>query len=104
MNTRSFRYGYNTNGFAHHRLDDALRVIRVAAMLSNIHAEDTRRPSHEHLAFGQGEMRYGPILAALREIDYDGLISVELSRDSHRAPEVAKAALGYLQSAEREAA
>jgi L-ribulose-5-phosphate 3-epimerase len=79
-------------------------VRRLAAMLSNIHAEDMRRPSHEHLAFGLGEMRYGPILAALREIDYDGLISVELSRDSHRAPEVAKAALAYLQSAEREAA
>src|SRR5438445_671211 len=164
MKTRSFRYGYNTNGLAHHRLDDALRVIaelgyegcaltldhahldpfdpdirveveriaalahalpvtldlghclltepdppekvvhRVATILSNVHAEDMRRPAHEHLAFGMGEMRYGPILVALREIDYAGLVGVELSRDSHRAPEVATAALAYLQAAERETA
>jgi L-ribulose-5-phosphate 3-epimerase len=79
-------------------------IPRVAAMLNNVHAEDMRRPAHEHLAFGLGEMRYGPILAALREIDYGGLVGVELSRDSHRAPEVARAALAYLQAAERAAA
>jgi ribosomal protein S12 methylthiotransferase accessory factor len=62
-----------------------------------------RRPTHEHLALGLGEMRYGPILTALGEVAYGGLVGVELSRDSHRAPEVAKAALAYLQSAEREA-
>jgi len=79
-------------------------VHRVATILSNVHAEDMRRPAHEHLAFGLGEMRYGPILVALREIDYAGLVGVELSRDSHRAPEVARAALAYLQAAERETA
>jgi len=73
-------------------------------MLVNVHAEDMRRPVHEHLAFGLGEMSYAPILAALRDIEYRGLVGVELSRDSHRAPEMARAALAYLQAAEQEAA
>jgi L-ribulose-5-phosphate 3-epimerase len=76
-------------------------VRRVAPMLVNVHAEDMRRPTHEHLAFGLGEMRYAPILAALRDVDYGGLVGVELSRDSHRAPEVARAALAYLRAAEQ---
>jgi sugar phosphate isomerase/epimerase len=45
-------------------------------------------------------MDYPPILRALAEIGYRGLVNVELSRDSHRAPEVARAALAYLKSAE----
>jgi sugar phosphate isomerase/epimerase len=79
-------------------------VHRVAAVLENVHAEDVRRPVHQHLAFGEGEMRYGPILAALTSLGYRGLVSVELSRDSHRAPEVAAAALAYLRRAEEETA
>jgi L-ribulose-5-phosphate 3-epimerase len=79
-------------------------VRRVARFLNNVHAEDMRRPTHEHLPFGAGEMRYGPIIAALREIEYAGLVGVELSRDSHRAPEIAKAALAYLRAAEQDSA
>jgi L-ribulose-5-phosphate 3-epimerase len=79
-------------------------VLQVGSVLTNVHAEDMRRPVHEHLVFGQGEMRYEPILAALAAVQYGGLVNVELSRDSHRAPEVATAALHYLKTAERTAA
>jgi sugar phosphate isomerase/epimerase len=79
-------------------------VRRHARSLVNVHAEDMRRGRHEHLAFGEGEMVYPPILAALRAAGYAGLVNVELSRDSHRAPEVAAAALAYLRAAEAEAA
>ena len=72
-------------------------VRQFAAPLVNVHAEDMRRPQHEHLPFGQGEMDYQPILAALDEVSYRGLINVELSRDSHRAPEMARAAIAYLK-------
>jgi sugar phosphate isomerase/epimerase len=81
-----------------------LIVRQVADLLTNVHAEDMRRPVHEHLAFGTGEMCYEPILAALSAVQYRGLVNVELSRDSHRAPEVARAALAYLKQAETNAA
>jgi len=79
-------------------------VEQVAGALTNVHAEDMRRPVHEHLAFGTGEMCYEPILAVLAAVQYRGLVNVELSRDSHRAPEVAGAALQYLKMAETKAA
>jgi sugar phosphate isomerase/epimerase len=72
-------------------------VRQFAADLVNVHAEDMRRPVHEHLPFGQGEMDYHPILAALNDVGYRGLINVELSRDSHRAPDMARAAITYLK-------
>jgi sugar phosphate isomerase/epimerase len=77
---------------------DAVR--RCAGELVNVHAEDMRRPRHEHLPFGEGEMDYAPILRALAEMRYDGLVNVELSRDSHRGPEMARAALAFLRAAE----
>src|SRR5262245_40275149 len=75
-------------------------VEQIAGSLANVHAEDMRRPVHEHLVFGAGEMCYEPILAALAAAGYRGLVNVELSRDSHRAPEVARAALRYLKTTE----
>jgi sugar phosphate isomerase/epimerase len=78
-------------------------VRRVGTELVNVHAEDMRRGVHEHLAFGEGEMDYAPILAALSGVGYGGLVAVELSRDSHRVPEVARRALDYLRAAERPA-
>jgi sugar phosphate isomerase/epimerase len=78
-------------------------VLQNAAVLANVHAEDMRRPTHEHLPFGAGEMRYPPILRALAAAGYRGLVNVELSRDSHRAPEMARAALAYLRAAEEQA-
>jgi L-ribulose-5-phosphate 3-epimerase len=84
-------------GHAHLTESSVPQVVRqFAACLANVHAEDMRRPVHEHLPFGHGEMDYPPILAALVEIQYRGLVNVELSRDSHRAPDMARAALKFL--------
>jgi L-ribulose-5-phosphate 3-epimerase len=72
--------------------------IRAAKdRLVNVHIEDMRAGVHEHLIFGEGEINFPPVIAALAEIGYDGLLSVELSRHSHEGPETARRAYNYLR-------
>jgi L-ribulose-5-phosphate 3-epimerase len=72
--------------------------IRVSRdRLVNVHIEDMRSGVHEHLMFGEGEIDFPPVIAALAEIGYDGLLSVELSRHSHEGPEAARRAYNYLR-------
>ena len=77
--------------------DPAALVRAHGAELADVQIEDMREGEHVHLAFGEGTLRVPPVLAALRETGYTGLVSVELSRDSHRAPEVARAAIEFLR-------
>ena len=62
----------------------------------NIHIEDMRAGVHEHLMFGEGEMDFPPIIAALRQANYRGGIHVELSRHSHEGPTAAQKAFDFL--------
>jgi len=66
--------------------------------LVNIHIEDMRAGVHEHLMFGDGEIDFSPVIAALAEIDYQGGLHVELSRHSHLGPTAAKQAYAFLKS------
>lgn len=69
-----------------------------AKLVRNIHIEDTRGRKHEHLMFGEGELDFVTILRVLLEHNYQGLVNVELSRDSYRAPEVARRSLEFLNA------
>jgi L-ribulose-5-phosphate 3-epimerase len=64
--------------------------------IRNIHAEDMRRDAHRHLQFGDGEMDFDHIFRALKEVNYTGLINVELSRHSRNAVKAAQQAFEYL--------
>jgi sugar phosphate isomerase/epimerase len=76
----------------------ANQVLRWKDRLWNVHLEDMRRGVHEHLAFGEGEIDFPPVLAALRDAHYAGGIHVELSRHSHDAVETARKSFAFLQS------
>lgn len=65
--------------------------------LRNVHIEDMRSGVHEHLMFGEGEIDFPPILAALGQMGYAGPITVELSRHSHIGFEAARRAHEFLQ-------
>lgn len=75
---------------------DAIR--RYGAALRNVHLDDTRNGVHEHLQIGDGELDWADIMLALRDVDFDGIASVELSRHSHAAPDAARSALERLRS------
>jgi len=72
-------------------------VFRWSNRLRNIHIEDMREGVHDHLMFGQGEIDFPPVLAALKKIAYDGGLHVELSRHSHIGPQAARQAFDFLQ-------
>lgn len=81
-------------------LDDgavSAHVRRWRDVLWNVHMEDMRRGCHEHLMFGEGDVNFGEVFAALRDIDYAGPIHVELSRHSHDAVATAGKAYTFLQ-------
>ncbi len=68
-----------------------------ASRLVNVHIEDMRTAMHEHLMFGEGEIDFPPVLQALLEINYGGLLQVELSRHSHDGAEAARRAIEFLR-------
>jgi len=78
-------------------------VNAVIEHLVNVQIDDGRRGVHEHLPFGEGEIDFPPVLAALAGAGYRGLVAVELSRHSHAAPTLAARSIEFLRRAERQA-
>ncbi len=79
---------------------EAACVRRVADRLVHVQVEDMRRGVHEHLPFGDGEVDLPGALAALHEVDYAGLVSVELPRHGHTAHTLVPASLQALREAD----
>jgi sugar phosphate isomerase/epimerase len=77
-------------------------VADVAGHLVNVQIDDMRRGVHEHLEFGDGEIDFPPVLRALIDGGYRGLVAVELPRHSHAAPTVARESLAFLRAAEEQ--
>ncbi|MBI3819267.1 MAG: sugar phosphate isomerase/epimerase [Planctomycetes bacterium] len=59
--------------------------------------EDIAGRRHEHRMFGEGELDFSAILGLFRKYNYRRLLECELSRDSHRAPACARAAIEFLR-------
>jgi sugar phosphate isomerase/epimerase len=72
-------------------------ISRWAQRIVNVHIEDMRAGVHEHLMFGDGEMRFAPIIEALAKAGYHGPLHVELNRHSHDGPAAARKAYDFLK-------
>lgn len=75
-------------------------ALRAAGpLLRNVQADDMRPSAHEHLPFGEGQLDLDAALSTLREIDYRGVVAVELPRHAHAAPDLAAASIAALRAA-----
>jgi sugar phosphate isomerase/epimerase len=77
-------------------------IGRWQERLVNIHIEDMKAGVHEHLMFGEGHIRFPPIIRALAKIGYDRGLHVELSRHSYDAAEIARRSFEFLDPLIRE--
>ncbi|MEU8772406.1 sugar phosphate isomerase/epimerase family protein [Streptomyces sp. NPDC048606] len=76
------------------------RCVELAAdRLAHVQIEDMRRGTHEHLPFGEGEIDFPPVLGALADTGYRGLVSVELPRHSHAGAKTAADSIAFLRAA-----
>jgi L-ribulose-5-phosphate 3-epimerase len=72
-------------------------IFKAQPYLKNIHIEDIRNRVHEHLPFGEGTLDFPSLFKALHQIEYQGLLNVELSRNSHNGPEQMRRSFAFLQ-------
>jgi len=75
-------------------------ILTHRDQLGTVAIEDMRRGEHVHRAFGEGDLDLPSALAALHAIEYDRLVCVELSRDSHRAHRIIPDSIAALREAE----
>ena len=75
------------------------QVASLAPHLVNVHLDDIRDGVHEHRMFGEGDLDLVATLSALQKVGYEGVASVELSRDSHRGAAAAAEAMAHLHKA-----
>jgi len=78
-------------------VSDEIRALK--SRIRNVHLDDCPRGVHLHGPFGSGDLDLQDTISALLEVNYEGIASVELSRDSHRGPAAARQAFGHLREA-----
>jgi sugar phosphate isomerase/epimerase len=78
--------------------EDPAEVIRnLAGHIHHLHIEDIKQRIHNHIICGQGEMDFKSIFDALKDIKYNGFISVELYPYQDNPVDAGKESLRFLK-------
>jgi sugar phosphate isomerase/epimerase len=71
-------------------------IERWRDRIINVHIEDMKAGVHEHLMFGEGQIRFPPVIRSLHQIGYDRGLHIELSRHGHDAANIARRSFEFL--------
>jgi L-ribulose-5-phosphate 3-epimerase len=77
---------------------EALR--KLAPRLGGLQLDDCRDGLHEHLMPGEGEVEWGAVITAARDVGFTGLASLELPRHGHDPVRTAQAAYAFFRRLE----
>ena len=80
--------------------DPARAVHHYAGRLGTVSIEGMNRGEHLHLPLNQGDMEIKPLIKALRDVRFDRLVCVELSRESVRAHHAIPESIAFLREVE----
>ncbi|MBI4834193.1 MAG: sugar phosphate isomerase/epimerase [Planctomycetes bacterium] len=72
-------------------------INKLAPYIHHVHIEDISGRVHNHKICGQGEIDFPPVFTALKDIGYDGFISVELYPYQDNPVEVGSQSLQHLK-------
>lgn len=75
-------------------------VTAFADRLGTVAVEGMRRGVHDHLPLDEGDVDLPAVLTALSDVDYRRLVTLELSRDGHRAHQMVPRSIELLRKAE----
>jgi sugar phosphate isomerase/epimerase len=75
------------------------RIAELAPALGHVHLDDIRGGVHEHLPLGSGVLDLPSTLKAIVQAGYDGMVALELSRDSHRGARAAQDSIDRVRAA-----
>ena len=82
--------------------DQAGFIRQAGPYLQALHIADNQGQTDQHLMpFGVGTIDWPPVMAALREIGYNGLFNYEIPGERHAPPPVLDAKLAYLKEVSR---
>ncbi len=77
---------------------DPHEIIRsLGDQIAGIQLDDSADGLHEHLALGTGEIDFAPVIAALSDIGFTGLASVELPRHDHNPVTFAERSIRFVR-------
>lgn len=72
-------------------------VRKFGRRIEHVHLEDIRNRTHFHLPPGEGQINLRAVMDALKEIGYDGWVTIELYPFQQKAPEVARRSFEYIR-------
>ncbi|MGB3801542.1 MAG: sugar phosphate isomerase/epimerase family protein [Lewinella sp.] len=81
--------------------EPATAVQKYADQLGTVSIEGMNRGVHFHLPLHEGDMEISPLVRALQSVRFEGLVCVELSRESPRAHLAIPESISYLRDVER---